>query len=270
MAMYQAGTAAAPETFTNRIAVVFESSGSSTVDVTLSLTDAAVEFWDAIVAAGDTNGHRIMFTASDGITELVWERATWSYANRTVDFNIDAVSLATTTEAAHVIYLYVGNDGTGDLAGSPTIASAITGYIVGQIPRDVLTVPAAPPGSSAPTVRIQKTSDESRLVWLDIRPFLATAAEEYHGSRLWEEIAYCIQNVLAADVDQTALYDTTKIRVYRGLVRVLLQAGSSGTTYTLSLRVATATPYEPSTAAAAPTRILDLRALLVVEDIDES
>lgn len=268
MGWYQGGTAASPEVYTNKIAFCGQSSGSGTIDVTISLNPAHYEFWENV----DSSGHRIVFTASDGVTSLDWARTAWDHTNRTATLEVDAVSLGTTASAVHVIYCYVGNSDSGDLATSPTISSAVTFRAVGMAPNSLITIPIAPPNTTAPTVQVQKTANEQKTVWVDVRSLLASTQPQarFNGRRNWEDIAYVILNVLSSGTDTPAIYDNGKIRVWRNMVRIYLQAGSSGTTYTISLRVATATPLEPSNSTSAPTRILDLRALLVVEDIDES
>ena len=140
----------------------------------------------------------------------------------------------------------------------------------GILPLEVITLAPAKPGQTAPTVRLQKTTTEQRTVWVDVRRQLAAATEAFNAQAYWEEIAYVVLNVLSSGSDQAAMYDNGKIRVLGGLVRLYLKAGSDGTTYTISLQVATATPKEPANATSAPARILDLRALLIVEDVDES
>ena len=81
MGWYQGGSAASPELYTTRIDLTGPSSGAGTIDGQWVIGPEDTKFWAAIVAAGDSSGHRIVFTAPDGVTEYAWKRTAWSYAN---------------------------------------------------------------------------------------------------------------------------------------------------------------------------------------------
>ena len=214
-------------------------SGATSFDATVTVPFDSEIFWSNV----ESDGHDVRFTKSDGVTLLAYNRATWNYANRSGVFDVDSVTCAS-NDATAVMFVYFGNSAATDGSTSPSISSAKTGTIEvacasGQ------TVLLAPfrPGAT-----------------IDCRRALQPRCEAYQNSRRYEEIDYIGVQVTSGGSDDAGRYDETKTRLIDpGFAKVRIKSGSSGTDYTLVVTVGTST-----------TRVLQARAIVDVQDIDES
>jgi hypothetical protein len=232
-------------------------SGATTHDATITVPYDAELFWDNC----ETDGHDVRFTKSDGMTALAYNRATWNHGNRSAVFNVDSVTCAS-NDATAVMFMYFGNNSASDGSTSPTISSAKTGAIELACHTGGQTVLLKPfrPGEVIAQQVITKTASEAIDVWIDCRRALQTRCESFSKSRRYEEIDYIQVSVLADGADQSGQYDETKTTLSDpGWAKVRVKAGSSGTDYTLVVTIGTST-----------TRVLQARAVVDVQDIDES
>ena len=212
-------------------------------------------FWNTI----ESNAHSVRFTQSDGTTICAYNRQTWTYADRSGVFQIDAVqALANETVG---IYMYWGNASAGDGDGSPTISSAKTGEIeVGAPTSPIVTLQLDPYGSSNPKPRFQKTVSEVLDVWIDCRPALARRGFSNAGSSRYEEI-HCVNMLVETNGSaQASMIEETKTRIMDpGWVKVRVKAGSTGTSYTVIPRITTSLG-----------RVIEARAIMKVVNTNEA
>jgi len=235
---------------------VNNTSGATTFDASITVPVDCSLFWNAVASTGND----VRFTKSDGVTPLAYNRRVWTYANNSGEFDIDAATCAS-NDATAVVFMYFGNASAGDGSTSPTISSAKTGSIelACHSGQTVLLVPFRPGETIAQQV-VTKSSTEEIDVWIDCRRALLTRCEAFESSARLEEIDYAAVQVLSGGSDDAARYDESKTRLIDpGFLKVRIKAGSSGTDYTLSVTIGTSL-----------TRVLQARAIVDVQDIDES
>ena len=231
-------------------------SGATTFDATITVPVDSELFWSKV----ESDGHDVRFTKSDGVTLLAYNRATWNYSDRAAVFNVDSVT-CTSNDATANMFMYFGYSSASDGSTSPSIASAKTGTIELACPSGQ-TVKLLPfrPGETIAQQKITKGATEEIDVWIDCRRALQVRCEAYEQSRRYEEIDYVGVQVTSGGSDDAARYDESKTTISDpGWIKCRIKAGSSGTDYTLVVTIGTST-----------TRILQARAIVDVQDIDES
>ena len=235
---------------------VDNSAGSgTTIDVQVTIPVHWNKFWSTI----ESDGHSVRFTQSDGTTIAAYNRQTWTYADKSGVFQIDAiVALANQTT---VIYMYWGNATVGDGDSSPTISSAKTGEI--EVGRPVAPIVAAgldKYGASNPVARFQKTTAEVLDVWVDCRAMLAPRLVANAGSMRYEELHSVNFDVETNGSSQSAMFEESKTRVIDpGWIRVRVKAGSTGTAYTIIPKITTSLG-----------RVIEARAVMKVVNTNEA
>ena len=198
----------------------------------------------------------IRFAKADGVVVLAHKRTTWTYADRAATLEVDAVPVVS---GMCMLWMYWGLSNAADGATTPTIASALTGTIHMGAPAPFRTL-ALPerPGATVPRANWAKLSGEAAWLWFDFEPRLHSAAGGANGSAAWEEIAAvtAVHVYDAAGVDQTAMYDKTLTRLLEASVGVWVLGGTTGTDYTVVVRITTT-----------QGRTLEARARLRVRDV---
>ena len=231
-------------------------SGAGTIDASITINADVPVFWDNV--RGD--GFDVRFTNADGNSSLAYNRASWNYSGKSAQFDIDSIATGN-SDATVVIWMYFGNASTSDGSTSPSISGAKSGSLeLSQpgSPRIILT--PFRPGETIAQQKVTKASTEEIDVWVDCRSALQVRADPSQGSKRYEEISFATVQVTAGGVDDAGRYDETLTTVSDpGWVKVRVKGGSSGTDYTLVVKIGTST-----------TRVLEARAIVDVQDIDES
>ena len=230
--------------------------GASTIDVNVIPTGDVELFWSKVAATGND----VRFTASDGGTELAYNRASWGYAARSASFNVDSVT-PSSSDATVVIFMYFGYSAASDGSTSVTIASAKTSAIEVASPGTprVNLIPFRP-GETLAQQKVTKAAAEQIDVWIDCRRALQGRSDAYSNSQRFEEIGHVTVAVEAGGTDDAGRYDEALTTISDpGWVKVRVKGGSSGTDYTLVVTIGTS-----------QTRVLEARAVVDVQDIDES
>ena len=230
--------------------------GASTIDVNVIPTGDVELFWSKVASTG----YDVRFTASDGASPLAYNRASWTHATRSASFNVDAVSAAS-SDATVVIFMYFGYSAASDGSTSVTIASPKTGSIEVASPGTprVNLVPFRA-GETLAQQKVTKAAAEQIDVWIDCRKALQSRSDAYSNSQRFEEIGYIQVAVEEGGTDDAGRYDEALTTISDpGWVKVRVKGGSSGTDYTLIVTVGTSS-----------TRVLEARAVVDVQDIDES
>lgn len=231
--------------------------GTSAIDLTIAIPADLPEFW-SVVASDKSN---IRVCDADGVTDLTWQASAWSYsaAGGTGTIEIDNWT-PPAEDCIAVIWLYTGGTATTN-EGSFTASTPRDGYVWScGVDGQTVAGRSNTSGAANPDQTIYKSSDESIAVWVAMDGQLAKRRTPYNDRNDCEEIENVTYTVTASGADQAALYDETKVRVSQdNRVRIWLQAGSDGTTYTVEPVITTTSG-----------RVLNPRFLISVVDADES
>lgn len=214
------------------VAVDKLTAGTGAIDITFAIPQDLIEFWSEV--ASDKSDIRV--TAADGVTDLTWQAASWSYSatGGTATIEVDGWT-PPVEDCIGLIWLYAGGGDTTN-EGSFTASTPRTGMlwscgIDGPVARAV----SGLVGATRPAQVVAKSTEEVLAVWIDVGSVLTQRPVAYNGTKDCEEIESVVMTVELAGVDQSAMYDETVIRFdRRGLVRLVLQAGTTDTEYTVS------------------------------------
>jgi len=214
-------------------------STTGTKDITFTLPTNLGSFWDVI----DSSAHELRVTAEDGTTPLVYQRASFTLASRQLTIEVQGAGVQAAT-AKH-IWLYWGQDGAADGAGSFTASSPLAGEVTNLNAKSpTLTIQAERPGATTPAQTIAKTVDETQDVWWDMEGVLSKTAQADGGYTEAEEIDAIKFEVYDAGVVQAAMVDPAKTAVVqlngKTYIRSRWQAGAAGI-YALHLSIITST-----------------------------
>lgn len=221
---------------------IWNSGASTSKDVQVVVPAAFGAFWEVI----DSSGYELRVTDADGITALVYQRSAFTYATRSLTLQLQGVSVAGTD--AKQVWLYWGQDGAADGAGSFTASSPLTGQITNLAQRPpVVSFQGESVNATEPSQRISKTDDETQDVWWDVSSALQQAATPSNGFTSGEEIDTVDFGVYSGASPQASMVDedlTHFVEVQSGAkkwVRTRWKAGTAGTDYTLRLTITTTT-----------------------------
>ena len=208
-------------------------------DITFTVPTNLGSFWDVI----DSSAHELRVTAEDGVTALVYQRASFNLATRQLTIEVQGAGVQAAT-AKH-IWLYWGQDSASDGAGSFSASSPLTGEMTNLEPEaPTIAMQSERPGATAPSQSVAKTVDETQDVWWSVGGVLSSTAQADGGYTAAEEIDAIKFGVYAAGTIQTGMQDLDKIAVVqmqdRTFVRTRWKAGSAGS-YTLRLTLITST-----------------------------
>lgn len=230
-----------------------------TDDVTITVPPDWDEFWDNIQSDGDD----IRVTTFDGVTDIDYQWASFTYGTRTGVIEVDNYSSVTYAESG-VLWLYFGNAAATDGSASFTASTPVDGFIhLGRPGNLVLDVTPDPPGATVPSQRIAKTSTAEIWVWWRLID-LEKRSAPYNRSTSYEELkAVMHASVQTGGMDQSGMYDYNELRMVEGAdgltyIRSLILGGSDGTDYTITFNVVTGN--------GSSTRTQTARALLEVRD----
>ena len=267
------------ENYKYRAPITLFGVGAGSQDYEIEVPSSWDLFWDNI----QSTGYDIRVCDADGVTLLTFDRDSFSYANKTLQIELDNVAEPGYGVAAvpQYAWLYWGYAAAADAATSFAPASAVTGKIPFEQPPTVYTVVCGPQpqGQTKPSSVLTKASGETIFVYWDVTDILAQRQSASEGSQKYEFVG-CVTAyaVLLAGADQTTMRTaasaagaTNKIRVLevggRIYIRTDVIGGTDGTEYTLSLtftavmNVVSSTIYDK--------RTLNVRALLNVRDVSE-
>gem|GEM_PF-4082106 len=244
---------------TVRIPIVVDklTAGTSAIDLTFAIPADLPEFWS--VVANDKSNIRI--TDADGTTDLTWQAAAWSYSASGGTATIEIDNWTPPAEQVFaVLWLYTGGTDTTN-EGSFTASTPRNAYVwTCGVDGPTLAATTGTPGSASPAQIVDKSTDETIAVWLDVGPRLAKRRVAYNDRTDCEEVESVAYSVTLAGADQSAMYDETKIRMTAdNRIRVWLKAGSDGSTYTVETVITTTSG-----------RVINPRFLLRVIDADET
>lgn len=233
---------------------VHNSTSGTTLDIQFIVPPSLQRFWSNVAS----NGYDVRVTASDGVTALPFNLASFTYATQTLTVNVNDYVLPGGNAAINgktvALWLYWGFDdgssGTAsDATSSFTVSNEITSTAIeiGLIRRSgapIIPCRTEAPTSTTPTPEIAMKPGETMHVWWDFRRFLATRKTKYNGSLLLEEIDMvdvAAENSSQADVTSTLLVESETRIMHPGFVRTTIKAisGDVSSNYMVTLTVTT-------------------------------
>lgn len=192
------------------------------------------EFWLNVQPDADD----IRVIDPDGFTLVTYDvkdaagTGTFSKTNR--DGSVRVTWSAPATAMCRLVLAWgLGSVSSG--AGSPSTSSQKTGYIATTRPTRVVVAGPARLGTTRPEVGIQKSSTETIRVAFDVAGLLDRRSAKHAGGYEGDALSYASYTVDAASVAVPAMVDASSVRFHwPSLVSFLVQAGFSGTEYTIN------------------------------------
>ncbi len=239
-----------------RAAISVAIAAATPVDVNVTIPADWDEFWDSLVALGDTTGANLRIVWYDGKTVLNYSLdngsgGAFSVSGRLGRIQIDGMVVPAAT-AVLLIWIYFDPTASQSTAAVATvIATPVSGYIeLGRPGQHQLQHMPQTPRSTKPRTIIHKTVNEQAFVWVRYDGALGKRMTPGNLSQVHEEPLYAtisVQN--AAGSDQAAMYDTDKLRWVwdaRGgmWLRCRVKAGTTATNYTAVILTRTILPGE--------------------------
>lgn len=225
------------DAYRGRVAIIVDDrAGSGSRDVTVTVPPTLAEFWDTIQADGDD----IRLTLDDGVTPVIYQLASWTYATRTAVIEVDG---ATAPQAAMcVLWLYYGNASATSGAGSFTAASARTGRIVETVPGpSVPILQGLAAGQRPPSVWVGATG-ESRRIWWDLTGILSPLRQPSEGQTAGQEVQAILADAQDGGAGASSLWVAGSERVTvtpdgRTLAGYIATGGADGGRYTDRVKI---------------------------------
>ena len=217
-------------------------SGSGMIDARITIPTAFDAFW----ADTRADGFDVVVTDSDGVTALTYQRQTWTPASKAGVLEINDWA-PNNADCVAVAWVYWGNASAADGSSSFTASSPNTGILQLAAPGAIrVRAIREAPGALKPSQVITKGSQETLHVWADVSPLLGGRSLVGNGSPRLDEVASVQVGVFDGGVSQAAMFEAgasmvIEDRAGRCWVRVRVKAGSSGTDYTLQIKIITTT-----------------------------
>lgn len=244
------------------ITVDARSWSSGAVEISVPIPADWDAFWTTI---NQTDARDVRVLSADGLTKLTYDIV------KTGPAAIDAGAITSrdgrlrisgwTPPLAAMCRLVVvwGQSSVSSGAGSPTFASPINGYIALGLPaRGWMAMPPQA-GRTKPVAKFAKGATEQIVLGLDVGGLVDTRATAHARSRSLGAISYASYVVHAAGTPQGGMVDASTLRfIDETRCYFLVNAGSSGTTYTIV-----------PTVVLTSSQTLIPRALLEVRDLTE-
>lgn len=263
--------------FEKRAAISAVSASGTTKDIDVVIPADWDDFWDAI----DSSGNELRVTGPDGYTLLSYDvddgaGGSFNRTTRAGRIRIDGASAPGDSNECLLFWVYYSSTSTqGDASVAVTIASALTGYIDRGTPSTFI-IPVTPPrpGLDRPPATFTKGSGEGVYYFFDFGAVLEQRSTKSQRRNLYEEprnATYTVVNTSAAaqatmiDTSLTRWFETVDGRGRHLFLRVLVQAGTDGSTYTALPVVKTIVPTVSST-----HRTLAPRAGVRIKDVLET
>jgi hypothetical protein len=260
MAWYRTGTTV--PTFRRSISLD-STAGAAAADAAFTIPPTLAEFWSEI----DASGNELRVCDSDGYTLLTYQLAAgFNATTRTGTIQID--NIAASVAGVRQLWLYYGMDGVSSGAGSFVYSASKSAQVYMGAP-----LASPPPIRWAPQRPADTTPRESRtkavdeVIWLTfdfgdaLQPLLGSGDNQTQ----FEELADITYAVTEAGVTQAGMISASSVRVIDGrYVQVLVQGGTDGEDYTVSVLARTTYPNGQT------GRTLDARCLLVVQDVQDT
>lgn len=237
------GTGAAPSVWTKRRSITLDCpSGGPSFDHDVTIPQGWDEFWTTIDSSGNelrvvnSVGTLLDYGVDNGSGEA------FSKTNRLGRIRINHTT-APAIPGMQCAWLYYGSTSTQGSSGGAAGTGGQSGYIELASPSGPHRFAHRPqvPGTLQPRESFHKTAAETCDVWIYLGRATARGITPIFGSVEDEELHYITQSVEnTAGADQAAMYNLSMARFVwvegQGMwVRCIVQAGSTGSNYTLSL-----------------------------------
>ena len=219
---------------------VYNAGASGSYDASISVPAGWDAFWTLIQSDGDD----VRVTTSNGVTLATYQWSGFVYSTRSGSIELDNVSLI--AGGTTLFYLYFRNASAAAGSGSFVAASPKTGTIVPYNPAGgrLARYEQERPGAAVPRTEWTKNAAESFIGWFDFSPALVRARQGARQHDQYDEIASITYDVQTGGASQASMFDASSVLVMdRGLVGVLVKAGTTNTNYTVICTVTTTLGY---------------------------
>ena len=231
-------------------------------DVSIVIPPALSEFWDAI----DASGNELRVTDADGETALTYQvtGSISGFDRSTRDGIIQIDNYDPAAVCVGQAWLYYGISGASSGAGSFTFAASRTGYLYPGAPVSIISALPQRPGDTRPRDAVSKSADEVTWIWFDFKDLLQVLTTPNGEQQQWEELDEVTYYVTLAGATQAGMVSASSVRIIGGrYVQLLVQGGSSGSSYTVVAQATTTYPTQQT------GRTLSARCLVRVKDTSE-
>ena len=246
-----------------RRSISIDATASATAsDVQIVIPSALSEFWDAI----DASGNELRVTDADGETVLSYKitGSVSGFDRSTRDGIIQIDDYDPAAVCVGQAWLYYGISGASSGAASFTFAASRTGYINPGAPISIISAAPQRPGDTRPRDAVSKMADEVIWVWFDFGELLQVLTTPNGEQQQWEELDEVTYYVTLAGATQAGMVSASSVRIIGGrYVQLLVQGGSTGSSYTLAVQAKTTYPTQQT------GRTLAARCLVRVKDVSE-
>lgn len=252
MSWYQEAAAS----FTYRTMIVVDNTGAAVTPKDVSIT--IPPHWEGWMVCNQVDGRDLRVTQADGITLVNYDLESFDATTHVLTVELDDVTV--TANRNQVFWLYYGSDDATDATSAVTPSSALTGYVIaGASVVRTFAYREESQGTTRPTARFQKRANEELWIACDFGAAMIPAFASYNDHLDYEEIGSFRVQVELAGSAQSAMVDGARNRgVGKATLLAWVQAGSSGSTYTVVI-----------TATTTLGRVLEARCLLTVQDDSE-
>jgi hypothetical protein len=229
--------------------------GAGTIDVELVIPPEWDDFWENVQVDGDD----VRVCLADGSVVASYKLAAWTHATRSGTIHVDNV-VPGDADCIPLLWLYWDNAAAPSGAATFTVAAPKPSLLSLAGPKgNVIRAKQERPDVAKPSSTVTKQTTETIHVWVDMSGQLERRSKAHNGTPLLDEIRWVKLQVLLSGVDQTAMYNESRIRfVHPGWVLIEISGGTTATDYTISLTVDTTEGQR-----------LNPRALLKVRDVSE-
>lgn len=228
-----------------RASITVDNSAGTTAahDVTITLPTEWAKFY---AKCNQTDARDVRVTLADGVTLATYDLESFTVSGDTGTLTLELDNVSMTAANIHQLFLYWGNSGATDAQSAVTTSSPKTGYVAVESPDPAYTVKVGGQafGQTQPTAKLAKLGNDARFVWFDFGDALQKWDVPTNGHREREEIdRVSLVNVLTTGGSDTpSMYTAGSTRIVAGrYVGAYVMAGSSGSEYTVVVRVVTTT-----------------------------
>ena len=229
------------ENYKQRVPIALDHSTIGAVPATVDIEVEVPKEWDLFWDTVRSDMLDVVVTDFGGAVMAFNFKAGFSYANRTLTLQLDAIAVDT-ANSLQQFFLYFGyaSEST-DRKGSVTISSADKGFIhIGAPFARIVTASNTRPSLNQPQTIFPKSTTEEIDIFFSVAGLLSPRIDQYNKRLNYEEIKEVIvRSFDSSGSTSDSRYDLGETRFINGFVKVRAKGGSNNTNYALSLQIET-------------------------------
>lgn len=246
------------EDYKQRVPITLDHSAIGSVPATVDIEAEVPSAWDLFWDTVRSDLLDVVVTDAQGIVVNFNFKAGYSYANRILVLQIDAVNVGTANSMQNY-FLYFGYaDEATDRKVAVTITTPDNGFIhIGAPFARIVTPSNMRPALNQPQTIFPKSTTEEIDVFFAVGGLLSPRIDSYNKRMNYEEISEIIvRSFDSSGVSSDTRYDLGETRFLNGFVKVRAKAGSNNTDYALALQITTT-----------EKQIYDVRCIISTKDL---